>query len=150
VSGKAHLVIPGGPPENPAIYYIHNLKLRANQTITINGAVEFYIDGWVDITGNVLVNDVNGVSNPLPSNLKIFVIGDGDVDLGGGSALFAQVYAPESDVRLHGTGGSAGLFGGVIGKTVDIKGNSGVHVDTSLRWPGQPDGGFRVEIVNRP
>lgn len=148
VNGKATLTIPGGPPENPAVYYIHNIKLRANQTIRLNGAVELYVDGWVDITGNVICNDVNGNSHPLPSNLKIFVIGDGMVDLGGGSALTAQIYAPESDCRFHGTGQSAGLFGGVIGKTVDIKGNSEIHVDETLRWPGQSDEPFRVELVH--
>ncbi len=150
VNGKQTMVIPGGTPENPNIYLIRNLDVKANQTITINGAVEFYVTGWVDMTGNVLVNNINGTSNPLPSNFKIFVIGDGDVDLGGGSAMYGHIYAPESDVVLHGTGNEFGLFGGVVGKTVDIKGNSAIHVDENIKWPGQEDTDFFVEIVNRP
>jgi hypothetical protein len=150
VTGKKEIIIPGGTPENPNIYYINDLIIRANTTVTINGAVEFYVTGNVDMTGNVIVNDSNGVSNPLPSNFKLFVIGNGTVELGGGSSFYAHIYAPESDVKIHGTSSEFGLFGGVVGKTVDILGNSAIHVDENLKWPGQPDNKLRVEIVNRP
>ena len=147
-TGKASLTIPGGTPDNPNIYLINDLIIRSNTNVTINGAVEFYITGRVDMTGSVYINDSNGVSNPLPSNFKIFVIGDGTVELGGGSALYAQIYAPESDVKIHGTSETFGLFGGVVGRTVDILGNSAIHVDMSLRWPGQEPEPFYVELVH--
>lgn len=149
-NGRASVTIPGGTPENPNVYVINDLIMRANTVVTINGAVQIYVTGQVDMTGSVYVNDSSGVSNPLPSNFKLFVIGSGDVNLGGGSALYAHIYAPESDVVIHGTSSEFGLFGGVVGKTVDIRGNSGIHVDETLRWPGQPEPGFYVEIVNRP
>src|SRR5687768_13422082 len=150
VKGNAALVIPGGPPGNPNVYLVRNINVKANQVITINGAVEFYITGQVDMVGSVIVNDANGASNPLPSNFKLFVIGNGDVNIGGGSAFYGHIYAPESDVKIHGTGNEAGLFGGVVGKTVDILGNSAIHVDQNIRWPGQEEKPLYVEIVNRP
>lgn len=146
VNGTSAVTIPGGTPENPNVYVINDLIMRTNTEVTLNGAVVFYITGAVDMTGSVYVNDINGTSQPRPGNFKIFVVGSGDVDIGGGSALHAQIYAPQSDVRIHGTSSEFGFFGGVIGKTVDILGNSAIHCDTSLEWPGQNDEPW-VELV---
>ena len=146
ISGASEVTIPGGTPENPAIYYISTLQLNSNTVVTIDGAVEFYVYGPVDLTGSLTMLSGEG-EWPLPSNLKINVIGEGPVEIGGGSALHAQIYAPEADVKIHGTGGEFGLFGGVIGKTVDVLGNSAIHVDSSLQWPGLDDR-LWVELVH--
>ena len=146
VSGAAQVTIPGGTAENPAVYYVSTLQLNSNTIVSIDGAVEFYVYGPVDLTGSVTVLSDEG-SWPIPSNFKIFVIGEGPVEIGGGSALHAQIYAPEADVKIHGTSSEFGLFGGVIGKTVDILGNSAIHVDSNLEWPGDHDR-LRVELVH--
>ena len=146
INGAANVTIPGGTPENPAIYYLSTLQLNSNTVVTIDGAVEFYVYGPVDLTGSLTMLSGEG-EWPLPSNLKINVIGEGPVEIGGGSALHAQIYAPEADVKIHGTGSEFGLFGGVIGKTIDILGNSAIHVDSSLEWPGLDDR-LWVELVH--
>ena len=137
VNGSANVTIPGGTPENPNIYYISTLQLNSNTVVAIDGAVEFYVYGPVDLTGSIDVLSDDGAW-PLPSNLKIFVIGEGPVEIGGGSALHAQIYCPEAPVTIHGTSGEFGLFGSVIGKSIDILGNSAIHYDGS-RFPGQPE-----------
>ena len=148
LTGKASVTIPGGTPENPNVYVVNNVTIRSNTTVSVNGAIKLYVTGDIDMTGNILVNDSNGVSNPLPANFQIFVVGSGSVNIGGGSALYARVYAPESDVVIHGTGDEAGLFGAVVGKTLDVKGNSGLHYDESTDWNVQPEmDEFWVELV---
>jgi hypothetical protein len=70
------------------------------------------------------------------------------VDIGGGSATYAHIYAPDSDVTVHGTGSSNGIFGWVIGDTVTLQGNSAVHYDGTLWTGGSPtDSTFTVELV---
>lgn len=154
VTGSGAVVIPGGTPEDPNIYVLNDLTLQTNTTVTIDGAVEIYVLGDTDITGNIIVNNVAGAAHPLPANFKLFAVdadGDGlagDVELGGGSSLFAQVYAPQSNVIIHGTGGEAGLFGAVVGKTINIKGNSAIHYDESTDWNMHPEmDEFWVELV---
>ena len=57
------------------------------------------------------------------------------VDVGGNSELSAHIYAPLSDVRLHGT---PGFYGWVIGKTLEMLGNSEIHYDESIPMVSGP------------
>ena len=136
LTGKATATIPAG------VFLVRDLDLRANQQIQTTGAVKIYVTGSVDMTGSVSVN------TGLPANLEIIVIGSGSVRLGGGSQLYAQIYAPLSEVTVHGTSSEFGLFGAVIGKTLNVLGNSAIHYDESLgyRPVGIPDE-FYVELV---
>jgi hypothetical protein len=136
VSGKQTVSIPGGT------YYVQDLTLKSNQTISVQGPVKIYVNGNVDLTGSITVNQ------GLPANFEIVVLGSGTVNLGGGSQLYAHVYAPLSDVTIHGTQDSFGLFGTVIGKTLSILGNSAIHYDESAAYPGTAlPGQFWVELV---
>lgn len=124
-------------------YVVHNLDISGQSSISVEGPVTVYVTGYVKIVGN---SDVN--PGGLPANLQIIVVGSGDVDIGGGSATYAHIYAPESDIRIHGTQDTFGLFGSVVGKTIDILGNSAIHYDGSNFMGGNsgpPD--FYVELV---
>jgi hypothetical protein len=77
----------------------------------------------VDITGNAIVQ------GNKPANLKINVMNGGAVKLAGNGALYTDLYAPTSDVSLHGHGE---LFGRILGKTVTSTGNGNIHFDESL------------------
>jgi hypothetical protein len=48
------------------------------------------------------------------------------VTISGSSDLYAEVYAPQSDVTISGRGG---FFGSVIGSTLTLSGSGGVHFD---------------------
>jgi hypothetical protein len=138
-------------------YYVDSITLHGGSTITLSSVpVTIYVSGDVDATGGNIINPGND-----PSNLTIMVLppppvkgkskkktSTSTVDIGGGSAAFMHVYAPDSDVTIHGTGSSNGIFGWVIGETVTFNGNSAVHYDGTL-WPGAPtkDSTFSVELV---
>ena len=57
--------------------------------------------------------------------------------MGSSAALYASVYAPQSDVTLSGNGA---IYGSVVGKSVNMTGTSAIHYDLSL-------GGVSEEIV---
>jgi hypothetical protein len=138
-------------------YYVDNITLHGGSTLTLSSVpVTIYVSGNVDATGGNVINPGND-----PSNLTIMVLppppvkgkskkktSTSTVDIGGGSAAYMHVYAPDSDVTIHGTGSSNGIFGWVIGETVTFNGNSAVHYDGTL-WPGAPikDSTFAVELV---
>lgn len=147
LSASTTYTMPGGTSGSPNIYVVGDFTMRGDAALNVAGPVEIYVTGDLDLAGGTVTNNGDGTGWPLPGNFKIFVVGSGDVRLGGGSALYAQIYAPQSVVEIHGTSDSFGLFGGVIGKSVDIRGNSAIHVDTSLEWPGQRDE-FWVELVH--
>jgi Flp pilus assembly protein TadG len=127
-------------------YYFTNFSVTGNATVTINGAVTIYVKGNLDLTGGSITGN-----SSLPANLTFNVLpstsGTSTVDLGGGSALYAHIYAPNSDFIIHGTG-SFGLYGWVIGDSIDVKGNSKIHYDGSIYSDGNPNNDeFSVQLV---
>jgi len=138
-SGKLSLPRAGDPvsndPDNPTNYVLNKIKMKGGDELNISGYVAIYVTGDIDIGGGSVAN-----SPPpqLPARLLLVKVGSGDVDLGGNGQLFAHVYAPQADVRLHGTGQDFALCGWVIGKTLDVKGNSAIHYDESLPSPSGP------------
>jgi len=126
-------------------YYVNDFKLNGNENLVLTSTpVVIYVAGDVDISGGV-----SGAN--LPADLKIFVLPSStskksEVNLGGGSALYAHVYAPDSDVKIHGTG-KGGLYGSVIGDSLTIHGNSEVHYDGNTDFGGAPKQKFTVQLV---
>jgi hypothetical protein len=53
----------------------------------------------------------------------------GSVSIGGNASLYASIYAPQSDVSISGTGS---IYGGVLGKTINMTGTGDVYYDMSL------------------
>jgi hypothetical protein len=47
--------------------------------------------------------------------------------------LYASVYAPLSVVNVSGTGD---IYGQLVGLSIDISGNAGIHADTHLQSAG--------------
>ena len=147
VNGKATLTLPAGT------YVVKDIDLKANQTINVSGAVKIYATGSVTVLGGVVTNGVVN-STGLPSDMQIFAVGTvaspaGQVNIGGNSSISAWIYAPGRDVVLHGTSGTFGLFGAVVGKTLDILGNSALHYDESASFGTLPPelDKFWVELV---
>jgi hypothetical protein len=67
---------------------------------------------------NVKLNgcEITNLQSPqIADKLEIRVIGNKDVTIGGTTDTYAKVYAPESDVKVHGT---ADFHGYVVGKTL--------------------------------
>lgn len=102
-------------------------------------ALEVYVTGTVKMGGGltnmnasptIVTTDENGEEVVLPS-FAIYSSNDqaNGVDIGGDSQIFASVYAPLTDVNVHGSGG---LYGAVRGRSVKVTGADGIHYDEAL------------------
>jgi hypothetical protein len=124
----------GGSKKNPTQIGYSDLIQRKKDVINISsGYVEIYVTGSIDMEGGANTN-----INALPEQLTIYKIGTtGTIDVGGGSDIRAHIYAPQSDIRFHGTN-TGGFYGWLIGKSLTVDGNSQLHYDESLPNPYGP------------
>ena len=105
-------------------YCFHDVSLAGGAQLRVGGPVKIFLTGKLDATGG------SGFVNPtsVPANLQIsssFAGKDG-VKLAGGSQAYLSVYAPQTDVAFS---GGAPVFGALLGKTLELAGNSVVHSD---------------------
>jgi Flp pilus assembly protein TadG len=109
-------------------YYFNNFSATGG-TLTVSGPVTIYIAGSIALTGNL-------VDGEEPSNLNIQVLPSAtSVSFGGTSAMYAEIYAPNTPVTGQGTGD---FYGSVIGQTLDLGGTGAVHYDDSLGTNSMP------------
>jgi len=111
-------------------YDFNSITLVGNAAIVIDsGPVIMNVVG----TGQTNPIDLSGgsVSNMsfVPENFQIVYGGTGGVKVNGGAATALVVYAPNADVALS---GGAGIYGSVLGKTIDDHGGVDVHYDRHL------------------
>lgn len=118
IQGNQNLTLTGGT------YYFDSVKLGGGSTITIAGPSKVYVSGSIDATGGAFVNEGQN-----PADFEIISAGS-SVKISGGTGFFGSILAPYADVVL--SGNDVGFFGGVVGKTVDLKGDISFHVDESL------------------
>ena len=124
LSGSQSLTLPGGT------YYFNNVSIGGSASISFSGPATIYVYGSIDLSGGA-----NTTSN-LPGNLNIIVGPDtsgnppGTISLKGGSALYANIYAPQSDITMVGSGD---IYGSVVGQSITNKGTSSVHYDVAAR-----------------
>lgn len=114
---------------NCGTYYYDRIKITGGGSIVVGdvscGPVKIYVRDQIDIGGNGIVNankpaDLQIIASVPPPNL---------IDMGGSSNFNGVIYAPLSDIRLH---GGPDLYGAVLGKTVDGNGGPNVHYDETL------------------
>ena len=115
----------------PGTYWFTEIIMRSGGTLIVQPRVTIYCTGDIDLEGGTVTN------SGTPGDFDLIKVGPGTVDLGGGGTLKAHVYAPEADVRMHGTNGF-GFWGWVIGKTLDINGNTQLHYDETLPMTDVP------------
>jgi len=111
-------------------YFLQNFTVSGNSDITFTGPTTIYCYGNFSMTGNA------NTASSIPGNLKIVMVPNpstgaapGSVTIGGGAALYASIYAPQSDVSIGGTGS---IYGGILGKTINMSGTGDVYYDMSL------------------
>lgn len=120
--------LPGGH------YFFEDIDIGGGAEVTFTGPATLYFYGSLELTGDVMT------SANLPQNLRIVSVrnpfnGDppGPISLTGNAALYASIYAPESDIRLRGSGD---IYGAIVGKSIDMRGTAAIHVDLSLTGTG--------------
>lgn len=113
----------GGSVSFPANYsFPYNLTDdKGNHTISVNGYVALYVNGDLKIDGTSVI-----ASEPI--QLRIYVIGNHTVTIGGNVSQSFELYAPQSDVTIN---GNPDFFGSIIAKSITIPGNARVHYDQS-------------------
>jgi hypothetical protein len=119
--------LPGG------IYVFNNFSAGTGSKLSFGGPTTIYCYGNFNMTGQT-VTDSN-----LPKNLKIIMcpgptgLPPGSLSITAGASLYADIYAPQSDVRINGGGE---IYGSVLGLNVTLSGNGGIHYDLSLKGVG--------------
>jgi hypothetical protein len=108
----------------PGTYHASSLAVSGNGKIVATGAVQIYVDGSINITGNGVA-----VSGNLPANLLLYSAGSSTVNIAGNGSFYGGIYAPNSIVTASGNGD---IFGAVIAKTYTQSGNSATHFDLAL------------------
>jgi Flp pilus assembly protein TadG len=120
-------------------YYFKNFSISAQSSVSVLGPVTIYCYGDVSMAGQAIT------AGNLPGNLRIVMVktptgGDpGSIKLSGGSALYADIYAPLSPITVTGGGD---IYGSMVGKSITMSGNGTFHYDLSLANSG------RVSLVN--
>lgn len=131
VSGNQTVTFPAGT------YYFKNFSMSGNADIIIAGAVTLYVNGNINLTGNI------DVLNNLPSNFRVVNVSSAGVNISGNGELCADVYAPRSPININGNGE---FFGSLVGKSLSLSGNAKIHYDESL-GSGGGGGGVSVSLV---
>jgi len=126
------------------IYINNNLKMSGDAKINIDGTsangVVIWCNGDFDQQGTTEINTPKD-----PGALTINMTG-ANTSLDVSAQLAAHIYAPLSNVTLHGNAQNppADFYGWIIGKTLTIMGNAELHYDES-RNP--PDDKLRASLV---
>jgi Flp pilus assembly protein TadG len=113
----------------PGVYYFHNFTMASKSNLTINGPVTIYCTGSISLSGTATTTGAK------PGDLKIVMCPDssgnppGSVSIGSSSDLYANIYAPQSDITLSGSGD---IYGSVVGKSISMTGTTSIHYDLSL------------------
>jgi hypothetical protein len=127
VPGGQSLTLPGG------VYYVNKFTTSGSGQINFTGPVTIYATGTITVSGGALVT-----SQSIPDNLQIFATSTATVTISGSGVLYAEVYAPQSDVTVSGSGIVAGS---IIGNTITNSGGASLFRDLSAR------SGTRVSMV---
>ncbi len=118
-------------------YYCTSFSMSGNAQLTVSGPVKVYVQGALSIDGNAAI----AVAGDKPSNLEIYVMGVGPVNLGKND-LYASIYCPLSPVNMN---GNSDLFGAVIAESIHMNGTNTIHYDTTLTTP--VNGAPRIVMV---
>jgi hypothetical protein len=118
--GYCREIVLGDPGGAPRTYYFNSAEITGQGQVTVVGPTEIYLDGPGLFTGGGIINTTQD-----PRNLIIYST-DTTLNLSGNAGFYGVVVAPDADIVLEGTGT---YYGMLVGKTLDIHGDSTIHVD---------------------
>ena len=127
LSRNASLPLAGGN------YYLNNFSMATGSTLTFQNPTTIYCHGTFTMNGQTVT------AANLPKNLTIVMCpgptgtAPGDLTITSGAALYANIYAPQSNVIINGQGS---IYGSVLGLTVSMSGGGAIHYDLSLKGNG--------------
>lgn len=122
-NGGGFILGVAGSPQ-PAVYHLQHLMLNGRTRLEIVGPVELTVNGGVTFNGQA-----GNADHPAWLNLKIAT---GGVTLNGGSALYAQVAAPNGAVIIN---GNSRLTGTLACDRLTLNGNGLLTLITANQPP---------------
>jgi hypothetical protein len=116
--------IPGGT------YYVNNLSISNQCTLSFTGPATLYVSGNVKFNGDCTIAAYNSV----PGNLQIYHTGSGSFGsaTANNTTIIADMYAPGVDLSVK---NNANLYGRFIVKSVTAKNNLSFFYDEDLSPP---------------
>ena len=106
------------------IYFLNDMNLRGSAKLKITGETVIILTGDLNGSGNAEMSN----ETELPSNLRILAT-SGKITLAGRKKFHGVIYAPHSQVNVH---GNADIYGAVVGKDLRIVGSASAHYDEAL------------------
>ena len=114
-------------------YNINSLNLTGQSVLFADsGPVVVNLAGASLSGGNPAMDSTGGsIQNPSgnPENLQFTYAGSRGLNLSGGAASYATVYAPNALVNMS---GNSDFFGSIIASTLTNSGSTAIHYDTTL------------------
>ena len=96
------------------------------------GPVNIYItESTPDATSEIQMDSSSTIHSTTnnPTDITIYVHGEGQVNLDSSSQVYAGIYAPNSAIQLD---SSSEIFGAVVGSTVYMDSSAMIHFDEAL------------------
>jgi hypothetical protein len=121
------LSVKGFPTLAAGSYCFSSISESSGGTLKVTGPSTIYVTDLVNLGGGGILN-----ATTIPGDLQLlssFVSSGNGVVLSGGSNAYMAVYAPDCGVKL--TGGTD-FFGSIVGGSITMSGNSGLHYDEAL------------------
>lgn len=127
-----------GTAQNPSVYILDGIDLSGGAVLEVdnsNGPVVVICNGDLELRGRTGIqsNLHHGAGSMSPSPMDITILCTDactTVDMAGNPDAFAAIYAPNSDVNIH---GNADVYGSIVGNKIDFKGNAQLWYDIQLR-----------------
>ncbi len=144
-SANGNLIVSGGGTATLAngTYCFNSIALSGGSKLVVNGPVVVYLLSFLAMSGGSIVNNTLNAAN---LQLLSSGTGQGTISLSGGSGGYMTIYAPGTEVDL--SGGSE-VFGAIVGSSVNISGDSKVHLDKALNNSPGLQGGVVTATVKR-
>jgi Tfp pilus assembly protein PilX len=127
VNTGAKLTVPANT--NLVIQVDGNLTYSGTLTMGSGSTVTFYVGGNFTASGAQM--NYNSGAGGTPANLTVFGQKNaGSFSFRNATYFYGSVYAPSSDITMQET---SQIFGGVIGKSLNLQNSAKLHWDTALR-----------------
>jgi hypothetical protein len=106
------------------IYDLKDLVIEPRATLVVDGSVTIVVSGQFIVNGGIETNDQR------PANLKLRLAGgEGAVAINNQSELYFDLYAPGRMIEIFGSGD---VYGSIVGRTLRMHGERGLHFDESI------------------
>jgi hypothetical protein len=107
----------------PGKFCVDSIRIVSMARLEVTGPTQIYISGNADFGGQGIIN-----TTADPRNLVIYGTG-ATMSYSGGSTFYGGIVAPETNIIFV---GDSTNYGVMVGKTLDFRGSTIVHVEESL------------------